>query len=225
MRFSWKREWLPLTLIGLSFLTTALIYPRLPDPMPVHWNVAGLPDNYAPRAVGAFLLPATTLATYLGLFLLPRIDPLRANVARFEQTYRLVRVGVTLVLIYLQALVLLTVIQGRQRLPVAMLLGGFGVFLIIVGNALPRVRPNWFVGIRTPWTLSSERVWRETHRFGGRLWVISGLLILLISLLLPGGHLAALLTILILAGLIPATYSYLRYRRERVHGEGEGRQQ
>jgi uncharacterized membrane protein len=215
MRFSWRREWLPLLVIGLAFVATGVFYRRLPDPMPVHWDAWGRPDNYASRAFGAFLMPAAALMAYVSLFLLAWIDPRRRNIARFEGTYHLLRTGVAMFAVFMQGVILAALLRGGEVLDVSYLVAGLGVLMVVVGNVLPRVRSNWFMGIRTPWTLSSDRVWRDTHRFGGRAWVLCGLVAVVISMWAPRGYLLGLLGVLFLAGLAPVVYSFFAYREEQ----------
>ncbi len=206
-------ELLPVFAITTAFLATAVLYPRLPDPMPIHWNAAGQPDGYASRLVGASLMPVTSLGLYLLLLILPRIDPRQANIKHFEGTYRLLRTGFTLFTVYFQIVILNAVLREGSVLRAPLVAGGLGVLFVLIGSSLPRVHSNWFLGIRTPWTLSSETVWRDTHRLGGKMFVVAGILTLLMALAQPAWQLPVLILVLLLAGLVPAAYSYFRYRQ------------
>ncbi len=216
MTFNWKREWIPIAAILGSFLASAALYGRLPEPMPIHWNAAGAPDNFGSRLTGAFLLPATSLGVYLLVFVLPQIDPRRANIERFIETYRFIRTVIVLFLTYFHGVVLYAVVRGDQRLSSSVITAGVGIFFVVLGNYLPRVRSNWFMGIRTPWTLSSEQVWRATHRLAGRLFVVAGLATLFLSFFRAAWTVWGTMGSLLLAGLVPIVYSYLRYRQEHL---------
>jgi uncharacterized membrane protein len=92
---------------------------------------------------------------------------------------------------------------------------GIGVLFIVIGNLLPRARPNWFVGIRTPWTLSSDRVWEKTHRFGGQVFVGGGILMLLSGLVLAQWAHVAVFIIIALCAASVLVYSYVEWKREQ----------
>ena len=93
---------------------------------------------------------------------------------------------------------------------------GVGVLLVVIGNLLPRARPNWFVGIRTPWTLSSDRVWEKTHRIGGQVFVAGGMLIVLGALVMPQWAHVVLLTVILLCTVTVLIYSYVEWKREQI---------
>ncbi|QBS38348.1 SdpI family protein [Thermaerobacter sp. FW80] len=202
-------EWL---LLALAALATAGVYPRLPDQMVIHWNAAGQPDGWAPRAFAAWFGWATAAGTYLLLKVLPSIDPRRANYPRFAGAYRLVRQITVLFLLGVHAVVLMT----GLGIPVAVdrVIGlGVGLMLIIMGNVMGQVRPNFFFGIRTPWTLSSEAVWRKTHRAGGWLFILAGLAIATTAFLPPSWTVPVILASVIGVTMGTTVYSYLLWRR------------
>ncbi|MHB1224656.1 MAG: SdpI family protein [Gemmatimonadaceae bacterium] len=208
------RNWYPATVVVAALAASAAAFGRLPEHVPVHWDAAGNVDRYGSRLEGTLLLPAVILLLAILIPVLPRIDPRRANYEKFRPTYHLVmNATLTLMLaIHLAALgtaLGVAVPMGRLA-PV-----GVGVLFLILGNTLPRARPNWMFGIRTPWTLSNDRVWERTHRVGGYLMFGAGLVVLL-SALLPAG--AASTTLLIGAVLVAAlgsiVYSYVAWRQE-----------
>lgn len=209
------RRWLPPLLILAAAAASLLLWPRLPDQLPVHWNVQGEVDRYGGKAEGAFLAPGVMLALYLMLRFLPRIDPRRANYARMTDTYEFV---IALLMVFLFAVHLAVLAAGlgydvpMQRVaPV-----GVGLLLLALGNVLPRAKPNWWFGIRTPWTLSSDRVWMRTHRAGGYAMMAAGGAILASAFANP-----PVSTILFVAGIavgagFPFVYSYLAWRQENA---------
>lgn len=160
-----KKPWMGVAIALAMALFSAAVYGRLPERLATHWNFAGKPDGWSGRAEAAWMLPAVALALWGILWLLPRIDPRRANYARFSGTYALVVNLTLLFLAVLHAAALGAAIgwpMDMGRLANAMV----GLLFVAIGNVLPRVQPNWVVGIRTPWTLESDRMWRQTHRLG-----------------------------------------------------------
>lgn len=223
MNFEWKREWLPVLALMIAFGATLVFYGRLPDPMPIHWGLTGQPDDFAARPLGAFLMPVLAIFMYGFFFLIPVIDPRRENIERFRETYRFFRSALVLFFSYFQLVILQATMSGRQRLDTSLLVGGIGVFMIVIGNVMPRVRSNWFLGIRTPWTLESEYVWRRTHRLAGQVAVVGGLVVLATSLLSPGWQFTAVIGVAVALSLFSFVYSYFEYRRVESE-EGEAAQ-
>lgn len=207
------RRWIPLALIAAAALFSTLVYPRLPARIPTHWGMDGVPDGWSGRAFGAFVLPLV-MAAVLALFRsLPRLDPRRANYEKFGGTYDLVVTAVIAMLLCMHVLAL-GVALGWP-VPIGRLAPLIvGALLMVVGNVLPRARSTWFFGIRTPWTLSSDRVWERTHRVGGYMMIVAGATIALSGLLWPrwGGTTAVLIGAALGFGLL--AYSYVAWRRE-----------
>jgi uncharacterized membrane protein len=197
---------------SLGFSLWAL--PRLPERVVTHWGVSGQPDGWSPPLAAALLLPVLGLVGAAFLTIVPRIDPRRASFELHASTYWLV---CNAVLVFLAALQVAVIGYGLgwpisidRLMPFA--LSGL---LILIGNVMTRMRPNWFMGIRTPWTLSSERVWRKTHRLGGYCFVAAGIVIAAIALAGPEHVAYGVVGAVGLAALVPAGYSYLEWRREQ----------
>lgn len=204
---------LSLLLIIGALVLGAVLWSRLPDPMASHWNANDQVDGYISRLWGVLLMPLIALAM-LGLFLLiPQIDPLKANIATFRSTFNLFILLFILFLSYLHTLTLLWNLGYHFRMSQA-LLPAMGLLFLFIAHLLRQAKRNWFIGIRTPWTLSSDYVWDETHRIGAALFAICGILSILGGLL--GGTLAIWLTILplLLATMFLIIYSYFLYQRE-----------
>lgn len=177
-RVNWeevRRDWPAWLILVGSLVASAVLYPRLPEQMPIHWNIEGQVDDYAGRFWGAFGLPFLNLALYLLILFLPVVDPKRANYARFTGFYRGFRIFMTLFLGGLHGMTL-SVALGRPVDVTLLVTLGVSALFVYLGNSLGRVRHNYFMGIKTPWTLANEEVWRRTHRLGGRLFVVAGLL-------------------------------------------------
>jgi uncharacterized membrane protein len=210
-----SRRWIGPVLIVLMIAFALAVYGRLPERIPTHFGLSGEPDDWTARFPGAFLGPAIAAGVYLLLIVLRRIDPRSRNYERFDETWWMFLNLVALLMAALHVLSLgyalgWPIDMGRA---VTVTMGGLFVGL---GNYLPRLRSNWWMGIRTPWTLESEEVWRETHRVGGWAFVVAGLVVVAAGLLLEPGPRAWVTGIAFgTAVAIPLVYSYVAYRRFR----------
>lgn len=203
---------LSLVLIAAALLAGVLLWNRLPDPMPSHWNAAGEIDGYMSKFWGIFLMPIITVAM-LGLFLvIPHIDPLKANIAKFRNVYNLFIVGFVAYMLYIFALTLFAAL-GIPFNMTAMLVPVVGLLFIGVGYMMGKAKRNFFIGIRTPWTLSSETVWDETHKLGSKLFMLGGA-VTIVSGFLGGNGIWLLLAAAFIAAFVPIVYSYILWRRE-----------
>ncbi len=203
-------------LIGLlilaSFGLAVWAYPQLPEVIAVHWNAAGQVDGYGGKFWGVFLLPTLLLGLWALFAILPQIDPLKANIAKFRPAYNLTVLMILLVLAVVAKLALLWNLGYRFPFTLIML-GLLNVLSIGLGGVLPQMKRNFFMGIRTPWTLASDAVWDQTHRVGGRLFVAAGVVGLLS--LVAGTPVAVWVTLLthLSAAVSVIGYSYIVYRR------------
>ncbi|MFL5540143.1 MAG: SdpI family protein [Longimicrobiaceae bacterium] len=213
-----RNRWTAPLLIAAMWAFALAVYPRLPDRIPTHWNLRGEADGWGGPGA-AFLFPAIATGTWLLMLVLPRIDPRRANWEKFRGEVRLIVSVMVLVFAWIEAVALGAALGWNVDTGRAVM-GGVGVLLAVIGNYLPRIRSNWFMGIRTPWTLSSESVWRDTHRIGGRAFVAGGVAMVLAGFI--PGILAQLLAIaaVMVSTLIPVVYSYLAWRREAAGRAG-----
>jgi len=209
-----KKDWYVLLVIIGAIILSLLVYTYLPKKMATHWNSVGEVDGYSSRLVGAFLLPAIGLVIYLLILFSPVVDPRRDNYTKFIKGYRLFRLGIILFLMGVHLLSLGFNLGYPIDIGRAVTLGG-GIFFALIGNYFPQIRHNYFFGIKTPWTLASEQVWRKTHRLGGKLFLGSGLLLML-SIFLPDKPRSWMLMILLLgSSLVTMVYSYLIYKKEQ----------
>jgi len=212
-----RSRWLaPVVILAMAALAVAA-WPHLPERMPVHWNGSFEVDRWGSRWEGVALLPGVALGLWVLLPLLRKIDPRRGNYEAWEPTFWLI-----LNIVVLMAAVLeVAIIAFSLGWPVPMeqvILASLGVLFVGLGNYLPRVRPNWWVGIRTPWTLSSDRVWRETHRLGGRTFVLGGLVTIAAAFVPRAAAPWVALAGLLLGAFVPVVYSYVVWRRESGGG-------
>lgn len=209
-----KRRWAGLVLIVAMLGLAAWAFPRLPEQVPSHWDASGEVDGWSGRWI-VLLNPAIALFTWLLMPLLRRIDPRTENYAQFEPTFNLIVNVIVAFLAVVQVLMIGAALGWPIPAVDVMMMIGLGIMLLVLGNYLPRVRSNWWMGIRTPWTLSSERVWRSTHRLAGRTFVAGGLLLLAGTLLPVSLRFYAMLVAIGLSALVPAVWSYVEWRRER----------
>jgi uncharacterized membrane protein len=213
-----KSRWTAPLLVAAMWAFALAVYPRLPDRIPTHWNLHGVADGWGGRN-SAFLFPAIGTGMALLMAVLPLIDPRRANWEKFRDEVRLITTVLVLFAAWIEAVALGAALGWGVNTGRAVL-AGVGALLAVLGNYLPRIRSNWFIGIRTPWTLSNDRVWRETHRVGGRTFVIGGVAMVLASLVpSPWGD-ALAIGALVVVPAIPIVYSYRAWRRETASPTG-----
>lgn len=209
------RKWIPLLIIAAALVASAVVYPDLPERIPTHWNFAGEVDGWSPRAWGAWLMPVVIAFIWALMRWLPAIDPRRKNYEKFGGAFEGIMLSVMVFMLVLHGLTL----AAGLGYPVAMervVPVGIGLLFIIIGNLLPRARSNWFVGIRTPWTLSSDRVWEKTHRVGGWLFVLGGILISLSALLGASWSHWLVIAVISVCSAGAVVYSYVEWRKERT---------
>ena len=218
MRIQFRTEIVGLAMIVTMFVMAAMAWSSAPAQMAVHWDIAGHANRYGGRFQGLLLLPLVAAGVYAFMLLAPRIDPRRRNYEAFAGPYAIVRTLVIgmLFLVYVASYLAM---RGRSVNVSSMALTAMGVVFVIIGNYLPKIQPNWFIGVRTPWTLSSEESWRRTHRLAGWLFVFGGAVIAAIGLLHPAWLLWALLASMATVVLIPVIYSYFAWRQDptRAH--------
>jgi len=209
MRIS-RTNLLSLALVIASFAMTAALYSRLPHWVPTHWNARGVADGFMRKPWGPFVSPLVMAGTYLLLMVIPWISPRGYRVEKFQSVFEIIQMTILAFLFLVTVLVLLAGMGVAVPMDRA-IYAGMGLLFIVLGNFMGKFTKNFFVGIRTPWTLASDEVWLRTHRLGGKLFVLAGAG-LLVSALLGGGQMPLLLAVAV-AGGIPVVYSYLLYRR------------
>lgn len=209
-----RNRWIGFIVAGVVLAVSLWAWPQLPRQVATHWNIRGEPDGYSGPFVAAFIMPLAILAIAALAQVLPMIDPKRANYPKFLDTYWLLMNSILVFMGVVHLAVLGDALGApvpiRRVMPVAL-----GFLFIMIGNYLGRVQPNWFLGIRTPWTLSSDTVWRKTHRLGAWVFVIAGLLFMA-SAFVPGAAGAVPFAVVVI-GLVltPVVYSLYLWMRER----------
>jgi uncharacterized membrane protein len=205
-----RGEIFALALVVAAFVVTGTLYSRLPEKIPSHWNIRGEVDSYTSKPFGPFVLPAVMAVLALILLVLPAVSPRGFRFERFRGIWGILQAAVLALLLYVHAMILFSTI-GK---PVDMTRGveaGFGLLLAVVGNFFGKLTRNFFVGIRTPWTLASDEVWMKTHRLAGKLFVLAGLA--MFALALAGAGLIPMMIVAGAAALVSVVASYVFYRR------------
>jgi uncharacterized membrane protein len=187
-------------------------YPRMPEVVAVHWNAQGIANGYGSRFEAVLTLPLITIVVAALLLFIPEIDPLKANIEKFRKDFNGFMLAFALFFFYLYALTTLLNL-GFQFSLNQFLVPGFGIFIYACGVLLGKAKRNFFIGIRTPWTLSSDTVWAKTHLLGGLLFKISGAIAIL-GILSPNLALLFLLVPLLVSSAITVVYSYFLFRSE-----------
>lgn len=207
------KEIIPILLIVIMFLVGIAFYssPCLPDRMPTHWSATGEVDGFSSKGFAVFFFPAVTLAVYLLMLFIPFIDPLRENYKKFAGVYYGFRLVLVLFFCLLYFYTLAAGLGFKMNINF-FIIPLLSLLFIAIGFFLPKMKKNWFCGIRTPWTLQSDEVWEKTHQFGGKSFIVAGILSLLS--VFSGSYALWVFIVIILGGaFIPAFYSYFLYRK------------
>jgi uncharacterized membrane protein len=199
------------TIAVISFIIGVALYPQMPEQMASHWNAQGVADGYTSRFWGIFLMPIVSLGLAVLLLLVPRIDPLKANIEKFKGYYYSFVILIMLFFTYIYVLTLVWNKGGRFDM-VQLMAPAMGILFYIAGVMTSKAKRNYFVGIRTPWTLNNEEVWNKTHRLGGLLFKISGV-IAVIGAFLPKYSMIFILAPVLTTAIVSVIYSYLIYQK------------
>jgi len=205
---------LTLALIVVAVIAGLALWDQLPEQMASHWNVNNEADGTTPRFWGVFLMPLVATGLLALFTIIPSIDPHKANITQFRETFNMFIVLIIAFLLYVHALTLAWNL-GYQNFKIsAAMLPALGLLFIFIGYMMRKVKKNFFIGIRTPWTLSSDTVWDKTHQLGSVLFMLSGAFALFGAFF--GGTGAFLLMFVPLLGsvLFLVVYSYILYRNE-----------
>lgn len=195
--------------VVIMFISAALSYSSLPAKIASHWNVAGEVNGYM-SSVWIFLVPVISLLLLLLFIYLPRLDPLRDNYKYFQKYYNGLILMITLFFLYI-FLITLAWNLGYKVNIMLLLVPALAILFFYTGIMIQHTRRNWFVGIRTPWTISSDIVWNKTHRLGGLLFKISAV-ISLIGLIFPVYAIWFIVIPIVLSAIFSLIYSYFLFR-------------
>ncbi len=202
-----------IAIIFFSFIVGVYLYPYLPEQFASHWNVMGEVDGYMIKFWGVFLMPTVSIGMLLLFLLIPKIDPLKKNIEVFRRQYNLLITLIIVFLLYIYALSL-TWNFGYRFDIVRFIIPAIGLLFIYIGSILKYAKRNWFVGIRTPWTLSSDTVWDKTHALGGKLFQLAGALAFA-GLFFPAYLLWFVVAPIIAVSIYTILYSYFEYSKKK----------
>jgi len=204
-----------LLMIAVAIIATVLLYPHLPVHVVTHWGMNGQPNGFSPKGALWMLGPGVLILILLLGAVLPWLSPRRFGVENFRSTYNFIMLAVFLMMAYCYSIILWAA-AGIHVDVARFVIGGACLLFAAIGNVMSKVRRNFYIGVRTPWTLSNERVWYATHRFAGKCFVVAGLLGL--ALALAGAQIVPI--VMILAGaLAPVIYSLVFYKQLEHRGE------
>jgi uncharacterized membrane protein len=211
-------------LILAMIAASAWIWPSLPDDarLPVHWNLDGEPDRYGSKLEALAAMPTIAVLLTIVFLVLPHFDPRRQNLQQSAKLWNAAAIGTVLLIAAVHAFLVLSAI-GQPLDVKSILLPGIAGLFIVLGNYLGKTRSNWFAGIRTPWTLSSDYAWEKTHRWAGRLFVLTGL-VTLAAWLVADVKLAAwvMISAIAVTSLVSVVLSYIYWRNDPNRREANG---
>lgn len=207
-----KKHLFAIILILTTCLTWAFAWTHLPDTIATHWN-GGTADGFSSKLTGMMSMVGVMVGCYILLNVIQKIDPKKENYEKFSKALLIINNGL-LVVLFIGNIDIIASGLGYNvfinRVPELLV----GILFLIIGNYLPQCKPNFFVGMRNPWTLSNEEVWRKTHRFSGKVFVVLGL-VMIVSIALPAEWRSyMMLAIILVAVVVTNLYSYLLYKKE-----------
>jgi uncharacterized membrane protein len=203
-------EALPIVLILITLVVGVVLYPRLPESVPSHWGISGDVDSLMSKNMSVILFPLLTLVVYILMTIAPIFDPLRENFSKFVVPYFWFRT-VTVFFLCLLYFYSLWVALGAELNIVYFIVPVSALYFVLLGFFFPKVKRNYFVGIRTPWTLHSDKVWDMTHVFGEKVFVGTGVLSLF-SVLVPNYSFLVFISLILLASCSVSVYSYYAFK-------------
>jgi len=214
-----------LVLVIAMVLVALWVASQIPDAarLPIHWDANGNPNGYAGKWTALLITPVITALLSLLFYFLPKIEPRARNLERSQGLILVAWAGILLVMIIIELMAVAGALHWA--LPIqGLMLVGVGLMFVLIGDQLGKSRSMFLVGIRTPWTLSSEEVWIKTHRLGGKLTMLAGVIMIAAAFLpIPGAAIPMMIIglVVLMAG-VPVVYSYILWRRERAAGQPSG---
>jgi uncharacterized membrane protein len=209
-----KKELPFISIALLPFVYLAYLWNRFPEKVPMHWNASGEIDDYGNKSELVFVLLLVVGLPYLIFLIIPRIDPKQKLQAMGNKLNNL-RLIFTVFMSALAIFILYSIQQQASKPGLIVVI--IGLLIAFLGNYFKTLKPNYFIGIRTPWTLESEEVWKKTHLLGGKMWFIGGLLMALTFVLPDPYQMYVFLGMAAIITIIPFLYSYLEFKKIKNH--------
>src|ERR1035437_6878637 len=202
-------------IIVIPYIYLYTVWNSLPESVPTHFDLAGNPNDWSSKTSLIFITGALSIGMYLLMVVIPFLDP-KKKIQQMGDKYYNLRFMLTLFFSILATYIIYIGKEGSIKDP-KLLLALIGLLFAMLGNYFQTVRPNYFIGIRTPWTLESENTWKKTHRLGGRMWMAGGVLIALLSFSIPNNpaFMIIFFTILAIITIVPVVYSYFEFQKEK----------
>ncbi|HCT31414.1 MAG TPA: hypothetical protein DIW31_11955 [Bacteroidales bacterium] len=199
----------------LPLIYLSIVWKSLPDIVPTHFNIDGVADNWSSKTTLIYLPGAMGFGIYLLMLIIPYIDP-KKKIEQMGSKYYNLRFVLSFFMSVLTIYIIYISRIGNMK-DSNLLFVIIGSLCALLGNYFQTVRPNYFVGIRTPWTLENEEIWKKTHRFGGKLWMLGGLLIVLLAFLIKNNVVFTKIftALILLIAIIPIVYSYIEFQKEK----------
>ncbi len=199
-------------LIVIPFIYLAMVWKNLPAQVPTHFDLAGNPNDWSEKTSLPYMIAAMGIGSYLLMLFIPYFDP-KKKIEQMGEKYYSLRLIMT---IFMSAISFyLLYVSNKGEINPNLLIALIGAFYVVLGNYLQSVKPNYFIGIRTPWTLENEETWRKVHRFGGKLWLVGGLITIFIAFIAKNNSLLAITfgTVTAIISIVPILYSYIEFRK------------
>jgi len=210
-----KKELPLIGIVLLPFLYLAYVWNQLPAQVPLHYNIKGEVDRYGDKSELILIPIMTSLLIYVIFLAVPHIDP-KKQIQKMGKKYDTLKWVITTFMSVL-ALFIIYIAKNESIANPNYILLLCGVLFILLGNYFKTIKANYFIGIRTPWTLENESVWKETHKLGGKIWFAGGLLVILSSLIFDERtNFIIFMTIIAVMVLVPVIYSYLLFKKQRA---------
>ena len=201
-----------LLIIILTFAIGIYFYPLMPDKLASHWSAQGQVNSYMPKFWGLFLMPLISVVLLALFLLIPKIDPLKENIAKFRKYFDGFIILLFLFLFYIYLLSIFWNLNLKYNM-IQALMPAFAVLFYYMGILISNAKRNWFIGIRTPWTLSSEAVWDKTHQLGGKMFKASAIIALL-GMFFQQAAIFFVLIPIIFTAIYTIVFSYFQYQKE-----------
>jgi uncharacterized membrane protein len=208
-----KQFYVRLLMVGVMLLASLALFSKLPETVPTHWNLSGEVDGYGSKWTGLFLVPGMALLFTLLFPILRKIDPRRKNYEKFKTAWEMIQTVIIAFFAYFHlALLYLTLNPEKSDLMPSFMFVGISIMFVLLGFYMMKVRQNYFVGLKTPWTLDDPEVWDKSHQFTGKIFIAAGL-IMFLEAWLRVYLFPVLMGIIIVAVILPILYSYLVWRK------------
>lgn len=208
-----KTEIIPLAAIIVSTIASFYFYAHFPESVPTHWDFQGEVNGWSPSWVAAFVFPAVAVGVYFLFLALPYLDPKKERYTQFSKVYHVFK---GMIVVFMSLVYFAASLNGLgYNVPIQTYVPFLiGLMFIVLGNYMSKIKPNWFMGIRTPWTLSSEEVWNKTHRFGAKVFMFGGVVLMCMNVLPVGFRMPLFIVAVVTMSLGTVVYSFIIYKKE-----------